>query len=161
VVDEKTARGEGVLAVSYSEVGNTKGSISYHMKVDERAVRFLQITLLSVALESPLFGQGYSFQTVSVPQSNSETHVQGINNNGAVVGYYFLSTGGTLGFKRDAAGNYEYPISDPSARIGTWPTGINQNGAIVGYFQGRFVAGGVNGPFYTVDIKPGPWTGIF
>ncbi len=131
-------------------------------------MRFLQITLLLSALAVPLFGQGYSFQTIAVPQSNTETHVQAINNNGAVVGYYFLNSGGTLGFKRDPAGNYEYPISDPSTRLGTFPTGINQNGMIVGYFQGPphatvhgFVAEGVNGPFYTVDLRPRPWTAIY
>lgn len=131
-------------------------------------MRLLPVTVLSLVLACPLFGQGYSFQTIAVPQSNTETHVQAINNNGAVVGYYFLGTGGTRGFKRDPAGNYEYPISDPLGHLTTFPAGINQNGMIVGYFQGPphatvhgFVAEGVNGPFYTVDLRPRPWTAIF
>lgn len=132
---------------------------------------FFRVALLSVALASPLFGQGYSFQTLATIPPSTETRVMSINNNGAIVGWYLVDgLPDAFGFKQDAAGVLEYPISDPFVYIGTWATGINQNGKIVGYFQGHpnghkgvhgFVAGGVNGPFFTVDIRPGPWTAIY
>ena len=77
---------------------------------------------------------GSSYTIIDAPLANSNTHVTGINNNGATVGY-FVSDSGAHSFIRDAGG---FNIFDaPDATLGTNASGINDLGQTVGVFYGQ------------------------
>lgn len=61
------------------------------------------------------------------------TFAQGINNLGEIVGYYDDDDYNTIGFIRDASGNY-IDIADPNAPDSTYAEGVNDAGDIVGYY---------------------------
>lgn len=67
---------------------------------------------------------------------NFQTYALGINNRGAIVGYFEKPRGGPFrGFKRDANGVFERPIDNPSAAVPlTVASGINDSGVTVGYY---------------------------
>jgi len=116
-------------------------------------VSVFRIGLLLLTLLPTLSAQQYTFQRFSVP-GQPGTIANSINNRGAIVGN---STTGQ-GFKRDANGVFEFPISGQLK-------GINDSGEIAGYYGGQdgndhgfLLTGGVHGTRTTVDVPPGPWT---
>jgi uncharacterized membrane protein len=79
---------------------------------------------------------GNSYTIIDAPVVNSETHITGINNNGATVGY-FISDSGAHSFIRNAGGAI-YSIFDvPEATLSTNVAGINDIGQTVGVFYGQ------------------------
>jgi probable HAF family extracellular repeat protein len=67
------------------------------------------------------------------------TQPNAVNENGDIVGTYYVNNGstqGTLGFLRTGNGAWS-DLSDPNGRFGTTvPLGINNAGKIVGYYTG-------------------------
>lgn len=97
----------------------------------------LVLTLILVSCCLPLAAQTYTLQTFSIPYAPGfSTYALGINNRGAIAGYFEHWLGGPFrGFKRDANGVVERPIDDPNAGVPlTVPSGINDSGVIVGYY---------------------------
>jgi len=91
--------------------------------------------LIFAAACLPLAAQTYTFQAFYLPYApQSNTYATGINNRGAVVGYFLSPKQHYRGFKRNADGVFEPPIDDPNARSQTYPLGINDSGVIVGYY---------------------------
>jgi len=89
----------------------------------------------------PLAAQTYTLTPFSVPYAPKHgTYALGINNRGAVVGYFSDINGPhpTRGFRRNADGIFEPPINDPDGASAqypyTVPTGINNSGVIGGYY---------------------------
>jgi hypothetical protein len=97
----------------------------------------LVLSFIMVAGCLPLAAQTYTLQTFSIPYAPGfSTYALGINNRGAIAGYFEHWLGGPFrGFKRDANGVVEGPIDDPNAGVPlTVPSGINDSGVIVGYY---------------------------
>jgi hypothetical protein len=72
------------------------------------------------------------------PEASSEnsqgTFVNGMNYNGAVVGFYNDAVSGQIhGFVRDQFGNFS--SFDPSGSVATMPTAINLSGQVTGYYR--------------------------
>jgi probable HAF family extracellular repeat protein len=84
------------------------------------------------ALPRPATASPYTFKKIDVPLAN-ETDVQGINNAGQIVGFFFDGTG-EHGFV-DTGGVFT-PINDPSLGVtSTAAHSINSLGQIVGAFN--------------------------
>ncbi|WP_157204977.1 hypothetical protein [Methylomonas methanica] len=93
------------------------------------------------------------YLTIDVPHvfdrldnsSNSpinDTYVEGINNKGQVVGYYYNATG-YHGFIYDTSTDTYNLLINPNAANGyTLAFGINDNGQIVGIYPGGSAGGG-------------------
>lgn len=104
----------------------------------------------------------YSFQAFGLPgHPQIDTFATGINNRGAIVGYYY-ARGMQYGFKRDANGVMEFPIIGPDGAVRTQPNAINDYGEIVGFFLGGQIGGRLTGfrldggPHGTFTEIPGP-----
>ncbi len=96
----------------------------------------LVLSLILAAACLPLAAQTYSLQAFSLPYApQSDIYATGINNRGAVVGYFRSPKQLFRGFKRNADGVFEPPIDDPNSVRGTFPAGINDSGLIVGYYD--------------------------
>ena len=122
-------------------------------------LRFRLLLYASVLLAAPvrLGAQDYVFETFAIPyppgspSALNGTEAIGINNHGAVVGYYefavitpWESLGAQFAFKRHANGVLEYPIGNPEGGYigglgdlklgpgGARALGINNLGATVG-----------------------------
>ena len=133
----------------------------------------LALSLILAAACLPLAAQTYNLQAFSVPfVPISDTSANGINNRGAIVGSIFFVRQQRYvqkGFKRDANGVFERPITDPND-IGhtTLAQAINDSGVIAGEynssstntdgpFHGFLLS---NGVFTDVDVTPGANTYI-
>lgn len=101
----------------------------------------------------------------SVTQYN-QTQAWGINNNGAIVGFYGYfenNLGHFVGFKRGPGGalqTIKYPAVQPSHGWTVIPTAILNNGTIAGYYsaaigltRGFILA---DGQFTSIDLSPVP-----
>ena len=123
----------------------------------------LQSSSNSVAgqTSSPQTPRQYTFQTFSLPRPSVATIATGINDRGAVVGYYY-ARGNQYGFKRDANGVMEFPIIGPRDAVRTQPNAINDYGEIAGIFvdgqhgpvTGFLLMGGVHGDYTEVTGPP-------
>ena len=102
-------------------------------------LRFLVgILVLGGGLALATGAQAYTFTTIDGSQDIGGTFATGINDNGAIVGYY-VSKSGTHGFL-DEGGTFT-TINDPLMTGGTVANGINGNDAIVGWFWDSTGAG--------------------
>src|SRR5271169_769367 len=114
----------------------------------------------------PVAAQTYTLQAFSLPYApQSRTFATGINNRGAVVGYFYSPRSETRGFKRNADGVFEPPFDDPNARSQTYPLGINDSGVIVGYYiDANYSYIGFlrdQGIFTDFSVKTGPRDGTY
>jgi len=126
---------------------------------------------LFVLCGATLAAQTYNLNAFSVPfVQNSDTYALGINNRGAIVGdIFFVRQHPQLiyvqkGFKRDADGVFERPITDPND-VGhvTVAQAINDSGAIVGEYNSSSTSSDgpihgfllSNGVFTDIDVTPG------
>jgi hypothetical protein len=66
------------------------------------------------------------------PQDSSYTHIFGINDKGALTGYYYY--GGYHGFVRSHDGTYT-TFDVPGDAQGTYPQGINSSGVVTGGYR--------------------------
>ena len=99
--------------------------------------RSLALSLM-LASCTPLAAQTYTLQALHIPYApNADTYALGINNRGAVVGYFVVGSINTRGFKRNADAVYEHPIDDPSTlpELDTIATGVNNFGIVSGYYH--------------------------
>jgi probable HAF family extracellular repeat protein len=89
---------------------------------------------------------GSTYTTLDAPGACAwcATIVNGINNNGQLVGEYSTASGATLGF--EYSGGVYTTINDPLSQGAGWTVaqGINDNGEIVGYY---YTAAGVYSGF--------------
>jgi probable HAF family extracellular repeat protein len=76
---------------------------------------------------------GFVFTSFDVPGVPSGTFANGINNSGAIVGYYLDSAGTQHGFLRDPSGTITTIDVPGSTKTNT--AGINAAGQIVGTFD--------------------------
>ena len=105
---------------------------------------------IALALLLPVAAQNYQFEMFTIPYPpNSpaelnKTGAMGINNRGAIVGYYEFgqrapySAPGHYAFKRHANGTLEYPIRHPDTGEPLWKAtayGINDYGTIAGWYN--------------------------
>jgi hypothetical protein len=72
--------------------------------------------------------------TFDPPDSQPQTYLTGINNLGAVTGYYDDDAGLTHGYVRSPSGQIE-EFDVPDAVNGTFPASINDAGVIVGSYE--------------------------
>lgn len=129
----------------------------------------LSFILASACL--PLAAQTYTFQALSLPYApQSNTYAMGINNRGAVVGYFYGPRFKFRGFKRNADGVFEPPIDDPNALSAIYPQtyvqGINDSGVLVGYYinSNRHAYVGFlrdQGVFTDFSVTTGPGDGTY
>jgi probable HAF family extracellular repeat protein len=136
-----------------------ENSMSNHCKA-------LLLSLILAFACLPLAAQTYTFQALSLPYApQSDTFASGINNRGAVVGYFYSPNGKTQGFKRNADGVFELPFDDPNARSQTYPLGIDDSGVIVGYYiDANYSYIGFlrdQGVFTDFSVKTGPGEGTY
>lgn len=143
--------------------------------MSNRCCAFLLVLMLAAAC-LPLAAQTYSLQAFSYPHvPNTDTRAMGINDRGAVVGYFsYVTHNGSAalrGFKRDANGIFERPIDDitgPGTHYYTVPNGINDSGVVSGYYI-EYLNGGSGfsgfllsqGVFTDFSIPPGIDTKVF
>lgn len=94
------------------------------------------VAIICLLAGATLAAQTYTFEKLPPPKvKNSITTAAGINNRGAIVGWreYGTNAGSPVeGFKRDADGVFERPLS----MTGAWFTGINDSGVICGNYLG-------------------------
>jgi uncharacterized membrane protein len=86
---------------------------------------------------------GRVFTAIDVPASNISA-ITGVNDSGAVVGYYEDATSSVLGFIRTSAGQF-------TAIDGAFPLGINNAGQIVGYYIDGITTRGFLSTVLTAD----------
>ncbi len=105
-----------------------------------RALRWRWVTVLFLAffalMLAPLsaVGQGFLMTQLVVPGAQAQSiYPQGVNVNGAVVGYYTNSSGLWEGFLY-SAGTYT-ALSYPGATEYTRASGINDSGTVVGDYE--------------------------
>ena len=137
-------------------------------------MRVLTISIVAAAATFAAQAQTYTlepFQVVHPLYGPFNTNAMAVNNRGAVVGFLdFAKDHGRIpvirGFKRDADGTFEYPITDPydDAEF-TSAQGINDMGTTVGRYtnsQGYHFHGFIESQrtFTTVDEGGGPNTWI-
>lgn len=90
----------------------------------------------------------YNFTTINDPNAyGGSTHIAGINNEGAVVGYYMNRQGINQAF--EYANGVFTDLNVPNAPQGSYALGINDNGQISGYYADAdgahgFIYNGVN-----------------
>ena len=85
-----------------------------------------------------------TFTTIDDPNGIGGTEVQGINDLGQIVGYYYGADGLSHGFVDN--GGIFTTIDNPLGVNGTFVTGINNSDQVVGYYTG---ADGFNHAFET------------
>jgi hypothetical protein len=126
----------------------------------------LVLSLILAAACLPLAAQTYTLQAFFLPYApQSRTFATGINNRGAVIGYFLSPKQRIRGFKRNADGVFEPPLDDPNARSQTYPLGINDSGVIVGYYidpNYRYIGFlRDQGVFTDFSVKTGPRDGTY
>jgi hypothetical protein len=94
----------------------------------------LLITFAVILTVGSAFGQGFLMTQLVVPGAQTQsTYPQGVNVNGAVVGYYTNSSGIWEGFLY-STGTYT-ALSYPGATGYTRAGGINDSGTVVGDYE--------------------------
>jgi len=121
---------------------------------------------LFVLYGATLAAQTYNLSSFSVPfVPISNTLAHGINNRGAIVGDIFFVKQNPLhyvtkGFKRDANGVFERPITDPNdLGNATVAQAINDSGVIVGEYNSSSTSS--DGPFHGFLLNNGVFTDIY
>lgn len=121
---------------------------------------------LFVLYGATLAAQTYNLSAFSVPfVQKSQTGAWGINGRGAIVGSFtFVKQNPgdyvTRGFKRDANGVFEPPITDPNdLGYATSARAINDSGVIVGEYNSSSTNS--DGPFHGFLLSNGVFTDIY
>jgi hypothetical protein len=100
------------------------------------ALAFALIAAIMAPVPLTAGGQKIKFTTFTVPGSAGATTlgVDGVNDKGAIVGYYVNSSGAAFGFLRTPSGTFA-PVADPANSApppATEAIGINNSGTITG-----------------------------
>jgi hypothetical protein len=112
---------------------------------------------LSLAVSTVLASPPPVFISFDLPGADPATvpFVSGVNEDGVVVGTYYLPGGASVGFIRHRDGRIRAPLSPPGDRGYTVFHGINDEGTISGFFGDAVTTHGFvleEGSYTTIDL---------